>query len=159
MSLRKTLLTSLFVSLALALIACGGGSHTPPAGNAPTIAAQPSSLSVTVGQTATFTVTASGTAPLSYQWVKGTNWIAGATAASYITPVTTMQDDGTVGHDNPVWVTFARAMAPMMMVPAQLLAALVDPQADRKLKILDIAAGHGLYGLAFAKKNPQADLA
>lgn len=71
---------------------------------------------------------------------------------------TTMENDGTVGHDNPVWVTFARAMAPMMMMPAQLMAGLVDPQADRKLKILDIAAGHGLYGLAFATKNPQAEI-
>jgi 2-polyprenyl-3-methyl-5-hydroxy-6-metoxy-1,4-benzoquinol methylase len=71
---------------------------------------------------------------------------------------TTMEDDGTVGPDNPVWVTFARAMAPMMAMPSQLLAGLVDPQADRKLRILDIAAGHGLYGLAFAAKNPQAEV-
>jgi hypothetical protein len=71
---------------------------------------------------------------------------------------TTMEDDGTVGPDNPVWVTFARAMAPMMAMPAQLMASLVDPKADRKLKILDIAAGHGLYGLAFAAKNPQAEI-
>ena len=69
-----------------------------------------------------------------------------------------MEDDGTVGPDNPVWVTFARAMAPMMAMPAQLMASLVDPKADRKLKILDIAAGHGLYGLAFAAKNPQAEI-
>jgi ubiquinone/menaquinone biosynthesis C-methylase UbiE len=34
----------------------------------------------------------------------------------------------------------------------------VDPAADRKLKILDIAAGHGLYGLAFANNNPQANI-
>ena len=71
---------------------------------------------------------------------------------------TAMDNDGTVGHDNPVWVNFARGMAPMMAMPAQLLANLVDPNADRKLKILDIAAGHGLYGIAFAKKNPQADV-
>src|SRR4030095_433582 len=71
---------------------------------------------------------------------------------------TTMEDDGTIGPDNPVWVTFARAMAPMMTLPAQLMAALVDPQADRKLKILDISAGHGLYGLAFATKNPRAEV-
>jgi len=71
---------------------------------------------------------------------------------------TTMEDDGTVGPDNPVWVTFARAMAPMMAMPSQLLAGFVDPQADRKLRILDIAAGHGLYGLAFAAKNPKAEI-
>jgi ubiquinone/menaquinone biosynthesis C-methylase UbiE len=49
-------------------------------------------------------------------------------------------------------------MAPMMALPAHLLAKLVDPSADRKLKILDIAAGHGLYGLAFAKNNTQVDV-
>lgn len=69
---------------------------------------------------------------------------------------TTMPAGGTVSHDNPIWVKFARAMAPMMALPAQLMRNLVDPSADRKLKILDIAAGHGLYGIEFAKNNPQA---
>jgi 2-polyprenyl-3-methyl-5-hydroxy-6-metoxy-1,4-benzoquinol methylase len=60
--------------------------------------------------------------------------------------------------DHPMWVRFARAMAPMTIMPSQLIAQLVDPGADKKLKILDIAAGHGLYGLAFAKHNPQAEV-
>ena len=71
---------------------------------------------------------------------------------------TTDEEGGTVAPDNPIWVKFARAMAPMMSLPAQLLAKLVDPSADRKLKILDIAAGHGLYGIEFAKNNPQASV-
>ena len=71
---------------------------------------------------------------------------------------TTMPDGGTVSPDNPIWVKFARAMAPMMMLPAQLMRKLVDPAGDRKLKILDIAAGHGLYGIEFAKNNPQASV-
>ncbi len=71
---------------------------------------------------------------------------------------TTMPDGGTVSHDNPIWVKFARGMAPMMALPAQLIRKLVDPAADRKLKILDIAAGHGLYGIEFAKNNPQATI-
>jgi SAM-dependent methyltransferase len=71
---------------------------------------------------------------------------------------TTMEQDGTVGPNNDVWVKFARAMAPMMAMPAQLMASLVDPEANQKLKILDIAAGHGLYGLAFAKKNEQVEI-
>jgi SAM-dependent methyltransferase len=71
---------------------------------------------------------------------------------------TTMLNDGTVGPDNPVWVNFARGMAPMMAMPAQLIAKIVDPAADRKLRILDIAAGHGLFGLAFATNNPQAEI-
>jgi hypothetical protein len=71
---------------------------------------------------------------------------------------TVIPDDGTVAPDNPIWVKFARAMAPMMELPSQLLAQMVDEKADRKLKILDIAAGHGLYGLAFATNNPQAEI-
>jgi ubiquinone/menaquinone biosynthesis C-methylase UbiE len=71
---------------------------------------------------------------------------------------TMMADGGTIAPENPIWVKFARGMAPMMALPAQLTAKLVDPAADRKLKILDIAAGHGLYGIAFAKNNPQANV-
>jgi len=71
---------------------------------------------------------------------------------------TAIDNEGTIGPDNPIWVKFARGMAPMMMMPSQLIAKLVDPKADRKLKILDIAAGHGLFGLAFAKNNPQAEI-
>ena len=66
--------------------------------------------------------------------------------------------EGTIAPDHPLWVDFARAMAPMMALPAELMARLVDPEANQKLKILDIAAGHGLYGIAFAKKNPQAEV-
>jgi ubiquinone/menaquinone biosynthesis C-methylase UbiE len=71
---------------------------------------------------------------------------------------TVMENDGTIGPDNPVWVKFARSMAAMMALPSQLMAKLVDPNADRKLRILDIAAGHGLFGIAFAQNNPQAEV-
>ena len=71
---------------------------------------------------------------------------------------TVMEDEGTVSNENPVWVKFARGMAPLMSMPAQLLAKLVDPQPARKLKILDIAAGHGLFGIAFATNNPEAEI-
>ena len=71
---------------------------------------------------------------------------------------TAVPNDGTTGPNNPIWVKFARGMAPMMAMPAQLIAKLVDPNADRKLKILDIAAGHGLFGIEFAKNNPQAEI-
>lgn len=71
----------------------------------------------------------------------------------------TAADENTVvAPDHPVWVKFARAMAPMMAMPSQLLAPMVDPAANQKLKVLDIAAGHGLYGLAFAKRNPKAEV-
>lgn len=67
-------------------------------------------------------------------------------------------EQGTLAPDHPVWIEFARAMAPLMALPAELMAPLVDPEAKQKLKILDIAAGHGLFGLAFAKRNPQVEV-
>jgi 2-polyprenyl-3-methyl-5-hydroxy-6-metoxy-1,4-benzoquinol methylase len=60
--------------------------------------------------------------------------------------------------EHPIWVKFAKAMAPMMGMASQQLAGLVDPNPSQPLKILDIAAGHGLFGLAFAKQNPQAEI-
>ncbi|MDQ1639306.1 MAG: hypothetical protein QOF62_2645 [Pyrinomonadaceae bacterium] len=71
---------------------------------------------------------------------------------------TITSDGGTVSAENPIWVKFARAMAPMMAMPAQSLAKMIDPKADGKLKVLDIAAGHGLYGIEFAKNNLQAEV-
>jgi hypothetical protein len=61
---------------------------------APAITSQPASQSVLSGQSATFTVTASGTAPLSYQWMDNGSNIAGATSSTYTTPATTPAQDG-----------------------------------------------------------------
>ncbi|MCU1241325.1 MAG: uncharacterized protein JWO71_2051, partial [Candidatus Acidoferrum typicum] len=61
---------------------------------APSITAQPVSTTVTAGQTATFAVTAGGTAPLSYQWQKTGANISGATTASYTTAATVIADSG-----------------------------------------------------------------
>lgn len=71
---------------------------------------------------------------------------------------TAVSDEGTVSHDNPIWVKFARGMAPMMAMPAQQIAKIVDPSADKPLKILDIAAGHGMFGIAFAINNAKAEI-
>ena len=60
----------------------------------PSVTTQPVSKTVTAGQTATFTVTAAGTAPLTYQWKKNGTAISGATSASYTTPATTTSDTG-----------------------------------------------------------------
>jgi hypothetical protein len=61
---------------------------------APTITTQPANQTVTVGQTATFSVTATGTAPLTYQWQKNGTAINGATATTYTTPATVLADSG-----------------------------------------------------------------
>lgn len=66
--------------------------------------------------------------------------------------------EGTIAPDNPIWVEFANAMGPLMALPAELMARLTDPEAKQKLKILDIAAGHGLFGIAFARNNPNVEV-
>jgi sugar lactone lactonase YvrE len=80
------------------LTGCGGGSSsgspTPTPTSAPTITTQPANQSAPVGQTATFSVVAAGTAPLTYQWQKNGTAVAGATSASYTTPATTVADNG-----------------------------------------------------------------
>src|SRR6185295_14603086 len=69
------------------------GAVTPAA---PAITGQPANQTVTAGQTATFSVTASGSGPLTYQWTKNGTNIPGATNASYTTPPTTAADNGAV---------------------------------------------------------------
>jgi outer membrane protein assembly factor BamB len=83
-------------ALLLALSACqhGGSSSTALAMTPPSITTPPSSQTAAVGDTATFTVVAAGSTPLSYQWLKGGVPIAGATSASYTTSVVAMTDDG-----------------------------------------------------------------
>ena len=88
--------------MAVALAACGGGSSgdsggatdTPLTLIAPTITTQPAAQTVTAGDTATFSVTAAGTAPLIYQWQKDSTDISGATSSTYTTPATSSTDNG-----------------------------------------------------------------
>jgi hypothetical protein len=65
---------------------------------APTITTQPANQTVVAGATATFSVVAAGTAPLSYQWSQCSTAISGATSASYTTPPTTTAGNGTTFH-------------------------------------------------------------
>ncbi|MBI4913345.1 MAG: immunoglobulin domain-containing protein, partial [Acidobacteria bacterium] len=67
-------------------------SSTPPTG--PTITQHPASVSKNAGEQATFSVAATGTGTLSYQWQKGGASIPGATSATYTTPPTIAADDG-----------------------------------------------------------------
>ena len=59
--------------------------------------------------------------------------------------------------DNPVWVQFARAMMGIQFLPAELLAGTVA-EGGPVTKVLDIAAGHGLFGIAVARRNPAAHI-
>jgi len=102
MCIKRNFLHTLAALATATLAACGGGggssytapAMTTPSATAPTISAQPGSVSVVSGNTATFTVTAAGTAPLTYQWQKNGTAVTGATAASYTTPAESVSDNG-----------------------------------------------------------------
>jgi 2-polyprenyl-3-methyl-5-hydroxy-6-metoxy-1,4-benzoquinol methylase len=65
-------------------------------------------------------------------------------------------DTNIVSDENPVWVEFARSMMPMMMPAAAAIAGrLVSTEA---IKVLDIAAGHGAFGIAVARQSPKAEI-
>jgi len=66
--------------------------------------------------------------------------------------------DASMDPNSEMWVTFAKAMAPMMMPSAQMIAANVGFEPNRKFKVLDIAAGHGMFGITLAKAFPQAEI-
>ncbi len=69
---------------------------------------------------------------------------------------TSLPGEGTVEPDNPVWVEFAESMAPMMAPMTGPLGAIVLEGRSGPMRVLDIAAGHGLFGIEIAKQNPQA---
>jgi SAM-dependent methyltransferase len=69
---------------------------------------------------------------------------------------TNLPGAGTVEPDNPVWVVFAEKMAPMMGPMAGPLGAVVLEGHSGPMRVLDIAAGHGLFGIEIAKQHPEA---
>ncbi len=71
---------------------------------------------------------------------------------------TVLAGAGTVTPEHPVWVRFARAMAPLMRMPARAVVDLLEVDAAAPLRVLDVAAGHGMFGLAFALAYPHADV-
>jgi glucose/arabinose dehydrogenase len=82
-------------------LARGGGSTTGVVGRisytaslAPAITQQPASTTVSVGAPASFTVGASGSQPLSYQWQRNGSNISGANSSTYTIPATTANDNG-----------------------------------------------------------------
>jgi ubiquinone/menaquinone biosynthesis C-methylase UbiE len=65
---------------------------------------------------------------------------------------TVLAGEGSITPNHPIWVDFARGMAALVRPAAAFMAELAGPAS----KVLDIAAGHGLYGIHVAKKNPGA---
>jgi O-methyltransferase domain/Dimerisation domain len=64
----------------------------------------------------------------------------------------------TLDPNHPSWVTFAKAMVPFMAPLAQAAAEQVASWSPPPRKVLDIAAGHGMFGIAIGKAIPQAEI-
>ncbi len=71
---------------------------------------------------------------------------------------TLLNDQGTTSQEYEGWVDFARCMAPMMAPAAAFLGELAAGWNNGPIRVLDIAAGHGLFGLSIAQRNPQAEI-
>jgi 2-polyprenyl-3-methyl-5-hydroxy-6-metoxy-1,4-benzoquinol methylase len=57
-----------------------------------------------------------------------------------------------------MWVDFARGMAPLRVPAADFIAKLVGADDQKPMKILDIAASHGMFGITIARRNPKAEI-
>jgi len=74
----------------------------------------------------------------------------------------TLGGGGMTAPEHPQWVEFARGMAPLMHLPAEGIAGILGAKdakgASGKWKVLDVAAGHGMFGITLARHNPQAEI-
>ncbi|MCX8521655.1 MAG: immunoglobulin domain-containing protein [Rhodoferax sp.] len=127
---------------------------------APAISTQPVSQTVRAGQTATFTVAATGTAPLIYQWRKGNATIPGATASSYETPATTSADNGaqfsvTVSNSVTSVTSDSASLTVGPGITAQPAAQTVAP--DKKATFTVAATGTGTLRYQWKKAGADID--
>lgn len=71
---------------------------------------------------------------------------------------TALEEQGSVSPENPIWDDFARSMTGMMGPSAEAITRVVGAAEAGPLKVLDIAAGHGLFGINIARHNPRAEI-
>src|SRR2546421_30168 len=133
--MNRWALVLLAIPLAIVNSGCSGmvSGSTSAVQGAPSITAQPAGQTVTVGQTATFTVAATGTAPLSYQWRKNGVAIAGMTSSSYTIPAATTADNGaqfTVVLSNSVG-SVTSSVAMLTVSAASVAPSITTPPASQ----------------------------
>jgi ubiquinone/menaquinone biosynthesis C-methylase UbiE len=71
---------------------------------------------------------------------------------------TARPDNGSIAPEHPMWVTFARAMGGLMIPASHGLAEIIRLDPARPARVLDIAASHGIWGIAFARNYPHAHI-
>jgi Immunoglobulin domain/Immunoglobulin I-set domain len=140
---KNLLLCALLMAMSISLFACSGSTGTstgdklPPGGTAPAITQQPASVTVTAGQAATFSVMATGTAPLSYQWfmngtASGTNSDTFSIAAATV---------GQTGAHIDVTVTNAAGSVTSAMATLTVAATATAPTITEQPASETVTAG------------------
>ncbi|MEJ7608582.1 MAG: class I SAM-dependent methyltransferase [Bryobacteraceae bacterium] len=72
---------------------------------------------------------------------------------------TLLPEGGTVSYDNRVWIDFARSMGAMAgPCAAEIATGILPSMGTAPKRVLDLAAGHGLFGIAIAKQYPEAEI-
>jgi SAM-dependent methyltransferase len=69
----------------------------------------------------------------------------------------TALEEPLAGEEVTEWVTFARTMQPMMAAAAEFIAGVIM-RAGAPAKVLDVAASHGLFGIAVARLAPKCEI-
>ncbi|MBK8791220.1 MAG: hypothetical protein IPO28_14025 [Holophagaceae bacterium] len=112
---------------------------TPPI----TITTQPASQSIQEGQTCTFSVAATGTGPLTYQWSLNGTSIPGATAASHTTPPAAIDDNGSTFsvaiHNTTTGDNLTSATATLTVVKAPTDITITSQPANQSILVGQIA--------------------
>ena len=134
---------AVLMAMSISLFACSGSTGTstgdklPPGGTAPAITQQPASLTVTAGQAATFSVMATGTAPLSYQWfMNGT--ASGTNSDTFSIGAATV---GQTGAHIDVTVTNAAGAVTSAMAILTVTAAATAPTITQQPASETVTAG------------------
>jgi hypothetical protein len=127
-------------------------TSNPTTPTAPSISSNPSSQSVSEGQTASFSVAVSGTSPFSFQWQKNGVDISGATASSYTTPRVTFSDNGST-----YGVTVKNAYGSATSSAARLTVTTAGTPTTGQLLLLDRTFDHTTsYKMSLLGETPWA---
>ncbi len=128
---------------------------TTTTATAPTITTQPQNQTVTVGQSASFTVAATGTAPLAYQWRRNGTNIGGATNATYAFTASLADN----GAQYSVVVSNGSGSATSANATLTVNPKSGDMNGDGQANVLDLATLMAAYsGSGVTSSNPAADL-
>ena len=120
-----------------------------PKGSAPAITTPPDRLTVNSGSPAAFTVTASGTSPLAYQWYFNGSAISGAVAAEFSLDEATTNNIGnyTVVVTN-LYGCATSGVAALTVIPA--IPVIISPPASLTLAV----GGGGTFNVTASGINP-----